>query len=232
MQVKGKRMIKGGIPKPSKGGAPKPHQPHTAAPRLTAEQMLDGMNLYRDKMRSAWQVKTPENMPVCDEFLKQIEILKTFAAVKVDAPVFDKYETTYGGHQTYKECIELGHDNNLMVLLELLSIATMYSDMDDEYDRGFVNLLKIMVALYQGNPYTRNRIGWMMWAFGKHIYPKCYFPLTIDMYYDPRLWHRPGEYPKEPLPVPSTVAFDGSNQVFGPEDDIWDCELPDTGSGE
>jgi len=215
-----------------KGGAPRPRETHTEAPRLTAAEMLGGKNPYRDKMYSPGQVKSPDGMLVNEEFLKQLEILKTFAEVKVNAPVFDKYETTYGGHQTYNECMELSHDNNLMVLLEALSIATSFSDMENEYDRGFVNLLKIVVALYQGNPYTRDRIGWLLWSFGKHIYPKCYFPLTIDMYYDPRLWHRPGEYPKEPLPVPSTAAFDGSNQVFGPEDDIWNCELPDTGSGE
>jgi hypothetical protein len=166
---------------------------------------------------------------VVPEFLQQLDFFKSFSDVQVVCPVMEKFETTYGGHQSYEECIETAYDNNLMILLEQLSIASQYSDMEDPYDRGFVNLLKIMVALYQGNPYTHDRIGWLMWAISRHIYARCYFPLTLDLHYDPRHWHRPGQAPKPPLPIPQSVASDGTNQVFGPEDDIWNSEFTDTG---
>jgi hypothetical protein len=222
MSVKGKRAIK--------GGAPRSRQAPIKAPWLTVDKMIDERSKLRGKMHRGGAVKTPADMVTNPAFLSQLEIIRSFADIKVACPALDKYATVYGNHQSYEECMQISHDNNLMVLLESLSIAIQFSDMEDEYDRGFVNLIKVMVALYQGNPYTRDRIGWLMWSVGKHIYPKCYFPLTIDMYYDPRLWHRPGEYLKEPISVPSTVAFDGTGQEFGPEDDIWDCELPDTRS--
>lgn len=216
-------------PKTPKGGARRQRpQPARDVPTISAHQMFKDSRKYRHLYHKT-PVKTPEDMPVNPAFLSQIDILKLFADMKIDAPVFEKYAGSYANHQTYEECMELSHDNNLMVLLEALSIATQWSDLDDPYDRGWINLLKAIVALYQGNPYTRDRIGWFMWEIGKHIYPRCYFPLTLDMYYDPRLWHRPGEYPKEPLPIPQSVAFDGQGQIFGPEDDIWDCELPNTG---
>lgn len=209
--------------KAPKGGATFKRPQHP----LTWDQMVSSKDTLK-KYYETGKVKTPADMVVNPAFLEQIDIIKSFADIQIKAPVFEKYGTTYSGHQSYEECMELSHDNNLMVLLEVLSIATQFSDLDDPHDRGWVNILKMMVALYQGNPYTRDRIGWLMWAIGKHIYPRCYFPLTIDMYYDPRLWHRPGENPKEPLPIPQSTAFDGSSEIFGPEDDIWDCELPDS----
>jgi len=209
--------------KPPKGGAPRPKSP------LSVEQMLDDMHKYHHLMFKPGQVKSPEGMETTESFLSQLDVLKSFQDIIIKAPVFDKYQTTYSNHQSYQECMELSHDSNLMVLLECLSIATIYSDRDDPYDKGWLNILRMLVALYQGNPYTRDRIGWFMWAVGKHIHTQCYFPLALDLYYDPRLWHRPGQASKPPLPIPQSLTFDGTNQVFGPEDDIWDCELPDTG---
>lgn len=220
-------------PKAPKGGASKVKTSHQPQPgTVTAEQMFHETHAYEHLMYKPNRVKSPEDMPVNESFLGQLDLIRSFADLDIKAPVFDKYATTYSGHETYGECMELSHDNMLMILLEAYSMASTFSDMDDPYDRGFCNILKAMVALYSGNPYTRDRIGWLMWLFAKHISPSCYFPLTLDLYYDPRLWHRPGEQPKPPLPIPQSYAFDGQGQTFGPEDDIWDCELPNSGSGE
>jgi hypothetical protein len=200
--------------------------------KIPVDRMIADNQMYKDLMYKQGQVKSPEGMPVNDQFLEQIDILKSFSEVQVDSQILKKYETIYGNHDSYDEHMQVARDSNAMVLLEALAIASMYSDPDDPYDKGFINLLKIIVSLYCGNPYTRDRIGYLMWAIARHISPSCYFPLTLDMYYDPRLWHRPGEYPKQPLPIPPTVAFDGTGTEFGPEDDIWNCDIPDTRSGE
>lgn len=218
-------------PKPAKGGNKKqPGIPSpNKGPKITADMMIADSHRYEDLMYKPNQVKSPEDMPVNEKFLEQLEIIKSLADVEISAAVLDKYNTIYGGHETYEECMQISHDNMVMVLLEALSTAIVFSDPDDPYDKGWTNLLKIIVSLYCGNPYTRDRIGCLMWTVAKHISPNCYFPLTLDLYYDPRLWHRPGQNPKPPLPIPPTIAFDGSGQEFGPEDDIWDCELPNTG---
>ena len=184
--------------------------------------------MYKDMMWKSGQVKSPEDMVVNEKFLEQLELLKAFADVKIESGVLEKYQTVYCGHETYEECMQISADSNTMVLLEALTKAIEFSDMNDPYDRGFVNLIKIIVSLYNGNPYMRDRIGWFMWLVAKHISPNCYFPLSLELYYDPRLWHRPGQNPRPPLKIPESVAFDGSGQDFGPEDDIWSCELPDS----
>jgi len=225
-------------PKPAKGGAPKqpvqrarqaqpPSPGSQQGQKITADMLIDDLGMYKDLMYKQCQVKTPEGMQVNEKFLEQIELLKSFADIQIQSGVLDKYNSVYCGHETYEECMQISHDSNTMVLLEALTKASEFSDMSDPYDRGFVNLLKIIVSLYNGNPYTRDRIGWFMWLVAKHISPNCYFPLQLDLYYDPRLWHRPGELQKQPLKIPPTIAFDGSSQEFGPEDDIWSCELPD-----
>lgn len=229
--------------KAPKGGAPKVPEPMQFVPShamhkpvekpwLTAQMLINEKHPYHHLMFKPGEVKDPEGMEKNESFLRQLDPIAAFSDIRVEAPVFENYNKFYGGHETYEECMKISNDNNLMVLLEAWSTAMTYSDMENEYDRGFVNILKLMVAMYTGNPFCRDRIGWLMWALGKHISPNCYFPLTINLYYDPRLWHRPGQDPKPYLPIPRSVTFDGSGQVFGPEDDIWDCELPDTGSGE
>lgn len=228
-------MAKG--PKPPKGGngpvprgkrAPPTNSPGSQPGRITADEMYKSNNMYKDMMWKPGQVKSPEDMVVNEKFLEQLELLKAFSEVKVESTVLDKYNTVYCGHETYEECMQVSADSNTMVLLEALAKAVEFSDMNDPYDRGFVNLLKIIVSLYNGNPYMRDRIGWFMWLVAKHISPNCYFPLSLELYYDPRLWHRPGQNPRPPLKIPDAVAFDGSGQDFGPEDDIWSCELPDS----
>lgn len=223
------------IPKPPKGGRRKATtQPpgSTPAPRVTAEMLALDAKKYKDLMWKPYQVKSPEGMETDENYLNQIDILKVFSELDVKSGVLDRYNTLYGGHETYEECMQLSHDNMTMILLETLSTARLFSDMEDPYDRGFVHLLEAIVSLYNGNPYSRDRIGWFMWAVARHISPSCYFPLTLDLYYDPRLWHRPGQKPKPPLEIPPSVYLNGGNQEFGPEDDIWSCELPDTGQRE
>jgi len=215
-------------PKPPKGG--KQHHPPQSPPgqKLTVDMMLAEKDLYKDLMYKPGQVKDPDNMETVPQFLEQLEILKQIADVEISSEILDKYNSVYGGHESYEECMQVSRDPNVMILLEVLNITSMYSDHNNVYDRGWLNVLKILVSLYCGNPYTRDRIGYLMWAVAKHISPSCYFPLQLDLYYDPRLWHRPGQQPKPPLQIPGTLTIDGSGQEFGPEDDIWNCDLPDS----
>lgn len=220
-------------PKPPKGGATRNQPPQGAATpnqgnKVTADMLIADRHLYEDRMWKSGQVKNPEGMEVNEKFLEQLDIIKSFASLKIDSPVLDKFATVYGGHESYEECMQISGNNNVMILLEALSYTIEYSDKDDPYDMGWVNILKTIVSLYCGNPYTRDRIGYLMWSIAKHMAPNCYFPLELDLYYDPRLWHRPGQFPREPLPLPRTLIIGGGNQDYGPEDDIWDCELSDT----
>lgn len=234
-------------PKPIKGGSPcekcvpnsicNPNQPgqlqvvpggqQKQSPRITYLDLIQDNAMYRDKFWKRGQVKTPEGMPVNEDFLSQMEILKTLSLIQVKSTILDKWSTVYGGHETYEECMEVSGDNMVMVLLEALTQATEYSDPEDPYDKGFCNLLKIMVSLYTGNPYCRDRIGWIMWCFARHIYGGCYFPLTLNLYYDPRLWHRPGQEAGEELRIPKSFIINGRGQTWGPEDDIWNCDISD-----
>ena len=111
------------IPRAPKGGAPKVtnmRPENQAPPKLTVEQMLADKHLYHDQMWKVGQVKTPKDMEVVPEFLQQLDFFKSFSDVQVVCPVMEKFETTYGGHQSYEECMETAYDNNLMILLEQL----------------------------------------------------------------------------------------------------------------
>lgn len=219
---------KGGAPQQKRAPPLKPymHQPQARA-KVTAEQMLADKAKFKQLMYKPGQVKDPEGMQVEDAFLKQLEFVASLADINVDSPVLNANNTIYGSHETYEECMRVSADSNAMILLEALNRTIDFSDQENRIDRGWINLLKIIVSLYCGNPYTRDRIGFLMWSIAKHISPSCYFPLNLDLYYDPRLWHRPGQVLRPHLEIPQSYTFDGTGQEFGPEDDIWSCELPD-----
>lgn len=192
---------------------------------IPVQDMIDDKRYFKSIMYKAGQVKTQPGTTIDDEYIGQLEIIKLLGNVKFDSTVMDDYNSVYCGHKTYEECMQVSSDPNLMILLEMVSIATVYSDPDDPYDKGFLNLLKMFASLYKSNPYVRDRIGWMLISIVRRANVYGYFPVIIKNRFDPRLWHRPGEVHSE-IEMPKSWKFAGRAKMeFGPDDDIWNYPL-------
>lgn len=70
---------------------------------------------------------------------------------------------------------------------------------DENYNKAFINFLKICIVLFKQVPWWRSRMGWFLWFAACYANPDAYYPLTWESHFEPEEWYHAGEPPRPPV---------------------------------
>ncbi len=125
---------------------------------------------------------------------KQLEFLKVFEEMEIDAPILKDLEESHGNPDKLQEVMK---DPNLYILWLKLKLWEEFEP-ESKYKKAFINLLKLDLVLFKYNPWWRSRRGHDMWWSATYQNPDSYYPLGWEMHYDPTQAYRVGEPPRPP----------------------------------
>lgn len=104
-------------------------------------------------------------------------------------PIFEVLEHA---HETFENRKFAMQDPNTLALWEYLRLVRQWEE-DGKYKNCFINFIKILIVLFNVNPWVRSRLGHFMWYCGCACNPDAYVPAKVEDLYDPRNWYKAGE---------------------------------------
>ena len=137
------------------------------------------------------------------ELADPIKFIEMFANITVEgesAELIEKLDACHGDPEALKDMMK---DPNTMVMWKAYDIArsgyfTPSDDpLDENYNKSFINFLKICIVLFKQVPWWRSRLGWFMWFCACYANPDAYYPLMYEDHFEPERWYHAGEVPRQ-----------------------------------